>query len=103
MVRLLVDRRRQDQTEAAAEFSPGVLMASGLIAGGSIAGVVQSVITLTEADAKFDLSELLGSLAKNESWWPMVLFLSLAAVLYAVGTRSEKAKAPSASTRGPGA
>lgn len=103
MVRLLVDRRRQDQTQAAAEFSPGVLMASGLIAGGSIAGVVQSVITLTEADAKFDLSEWLGSLAKNESWWPMVLFLALAALLYAVATRSEKAKSPSASTGGPGA
>jgi putative OPT family oligopeptide transporter len=102
MVRLLVDRRRRDQTEAAAEFSPGVLMASGLIAGGSIAGVVQSVITLTEADAKFDLSELLGSLAKNESWWPMLLFLALAALLYAVATRSEK-KSPAASTPGPGA
>src|SRR5260370_13629739 len=31
LVRLLVDRQRQDQTEAEAEFSPGVLMASGLI------------------------------------------------------------------------
>jgi putative OPT family oligopeptide transporter len=95
MVRLLVDRQRKDQTESEAEFSPGVLMASGLIAGGSIAGVVQSLITLSEADAKFDLSELLGSLGKNGSWWPMLLFLSLAAVLYAVGVRADKRRSRS--------
>ena len=89
--RLLVDRRRKDLTASEAEFSPGVLMASGLIAGGSIAGVVQSLITLTEADARFDLSEFLGSLAKNESWWPMLFFLAIAALLYAVGTRSKNA------------
>ena len=89
MVRLLVDRRRKDLSASEAEFSPGVLMASGLIAGGSIAGVVQSVITLTEADARFDLSEFLGSLGKNEGWWPMLFFLAMAALLYAVGTRSK--------------
>jgi uncharacterized oligopeptide transporter (OPT) family protein len=90
LVRLLVDRRRRERSEVEAEFSPGVLMASGLIAGGSIAGVVQSLITLSEADAKFDLSEAFGSLAKNEGWWPMLLFLGLAAGLYAVGARSVK-------------
>jgi hypothetical protein len=52
---------------------------------------VQSLITLTEADARFDLSEFLGSLAKNESWWPMLFFLAMAALLYAVGTRSKNA------------
>ncbi len=90
MVRLLVDRRRSGQTESEVEFSPGVLMASGLIAGGAIAGVVQSLITLSEADARFDLSESLGALAKNESWWPMLLLLGLAAVLYAVAVRPQK-------------
>jgi hypothetical protein len=89
-VRLLVDRRRKDLTGSEAEFSPGVLMASGLIAGGSIAGVVQSLITLTGEDSKFDLSEILGSLAKNDSWWPMLFFLAIAALLYGVGTRSSK-------------
>jgi len=87
MVRLLVDRGRTNQTEQEAEFSPGVLMASGLIAGGSIAGVVQSFITLSAADARFDLSEHLGALARNETWWPMLLLLALAAVLYAVAVR----------------
>ena len=62
-------------------------MASGLIAGGSIAGVVQSFITLSAADARFDLSEHLGALARNETWWPMLLLLALAAVLYAVAVR----------------
>jgi hypothetical protein len=89
-VRLLADRRRKDLTGSEAEFSPGVLMASGLIAGGSIAGVVQSLITLTGEDSKFDLSEILGSLAKNDSWWPMLFFLAIAALLYGVGTRSSK-------------
>lgn len=92
MVRWLVNRKQKDQTAAEAEFAPGVLMASGLIAGGSIAGVVQSLITLAEADAKFDLSELVGPLAKNENWWPMVFLLALAAVLYRVGARSDSAR-----------
>src|SRR6266851_1978776 len=97
-VRLLVDRRRKDLSASEAEFSPGVLMASGLIAGGSIAGVVQSLITLTEADARFDLSQFLGSLAKNESWWPMLFFLAMAALLYAVGMRSKNAQSGGSAT-----
>ena len=93
MVRLLADRRRGESAQAA-EFSPGVLMASGLIAGGSIAGVVQSFLTLAEADARFDLSEYLGALAKNESWWPMSFLLGLAATLYIVAVRPARRTSP---------
>src|SRR5262249_21955144 len=75
LVRWLVDRQRKDLSAAEAEFSPGVLMASGLIAGGAIAGVVQSVITFYEKDSLFDLSGLLGDLSRNHSWWPMLPFL----------------------------
>jgi putative OPT family oligopeptide transporter len=88
-VRWLVDRKQKGQSEAEAEFSPGVLMASGLIAGGSITGVLQSIITLAEVDTRFDMSELLGTLAKNDNWWPMLWFLVMASVLYTVGVRAE--------------
>lgn len=89
IVRWLVDRRKTASSETAseAEFSPGMLMASGLIAGGAIAGVVQSLVALRESEGLFDLSGKLGSLAHNETWWPMVPFLGLATLLYFVGRR----------------
>ncbi len=79
VVRWLVERRAGG---AAGEFSPGVLMASGLIAGGAIAGVGQSGVAFYELDAKLDLSAVLGSLANNTSWWPMSWFIAMAALLY---------------------
>ncbi|HZN95549.1 MAG TPA: OPT/YSL family transporter, partial [Myxococcales bacterium] len=97
MVRSLVDRKRSD-SGSSAEFSPGVLMASGLIAGGAIAGVVQSIIAFNEKEKSFDVSSYLGTLAHNESWWPMLPFLLMAGAVYYVGTRKERAApAPSGS------
>ena len=103
IVRRLVDRRRKGQSDAEAEFSPGMLMASGLIAGGAIAGVLQSGIVFAEFDARFDLaaklgahsgeSGLLGGLAgliANDTWWPMMPFLAMAATVWWVGTRDAK-------------
>ena len=90
VVRYLVDRRRKGQSATEAEFSPGMLMASGLIAGGAIAGVVQSIIAFNEADEKFDVSRALGALSHNQTWWPMLMFLVMAGVLYWVGSRPEK-------------
>jgi putative OPT family oligopeptide transporter len=89
IVRWLVDRKRKE-TASEAEFSPGMLMASGLIAGGAIAGVVQSIIAFYEKEAAFDISSWLGSLAQNHSWWPLVPFLAMAAGLYVVGAKREK-------------
>jgi hypothetical protein len=86
-VRGLVDRKRKGEGAAEAEFSPGVLMASGLIAGGAITGVVQSIIAVQGAEDSFDLSAGLGTLAQNHEWWPMTPFLVMALVLYVVGTR----------------
>src|SRR5919106_775978 len=68
-VRDLVDRRRKGQSATEAEFSPGMLMASGLIAGGAIAGVVQSIIAFNEAEGRFDISRILGRLSHSETWW----------------------------------
>jgi hypothetical protein len=62
-----------------------MLMASGLIAGGAIAGVAQAVITFREAEGVFDMSGLLGTFGHNVSWWPMLPFLAMAVLLYRVG------------------
>jgi putative OPT family oligopeptide transporter len=96
MVRWLVDRKRRGESASEAEFSPGMLMASGLIAGGAIAGVAQAVVAYFEVEATFDLSGLLGDLAANEGWWPMVPFLTMAVALYWVGTRGKKDAAEAA-------
>jgi hypothetical protein len=97
IVRWLVDKKRKAATEAEAEFSPGVLMASGLIAGGAIAGVVQAIIAYKEWESKFDLSGIVRSLAKlapqlsfleSDGVWPMIPFLAMAAALYWVGVKA---------------
>jgi putative OPT family oligopeptide transporter len=90
MVRWLVDRKRRGESTSEAEFSPGMLMASGLIAGGAIAGVAQAVVAYFEVESTLDLSGVVGDLAANEGWWPMVPFLAMAAGLYWVGTRGKK-------------
>ncbi len=44
VVRYVVDRVRGSASEAEAEFSPGVLLSSGYIAGGAIAGVLTALL-----------------------------------------------------------
>jgi putative OPT family oligopeptide transporter len=91
-VRWLVEKRRKDLTAAEAEFSPGMLMASGLIAGGAITGVVQSVLLTGGWDKPFDLSDdLPAKLVLNDAWWPMLPFLGMAAYLYFVAMKKKKA------------
>jgi len=91
-VRWMVDRKRKGESASAAEFSPGMLMASGLIAGGAILAVIQAALTPAGWDKPFDLSRFLPDfLLTNESWWPMIPFLAMAAGLYWVGV---KAKTP---------
>ncbi len=89
-VRWLIDRRRKGESEAEAEFSPGMLMASGLIAGGAIAGVVQSAIISAKVDKGLDWSSFLPEdLATNHTWWPLFPFLCMAGALYWAGTRKK--------------
>jgi hypothetical protein len=83
LVRWMVDRKRKDLSAAEQEFSPGMLMASGLIAGGAITGVMQSVVLIGGWDQFFDFSDKLPSAwVLNESWWPMVPFIAMAGFLY---------------------
>ncbi len=71
-------------------------MASGLIAGGAIAGVLQSVIAYFDKGDLFDLSGALGALAQDHSYFPMTMFLLMAGYLVWVGVRKEpgQTKAP---------
>ncbi len=88
-VRWLVNRKHARENAAETEFSPGMLMASGLIAGGAIAGVVQSVIAFQEAEGPFDLSSATSFVPESmlHTWWPMIPFLLMAGALYVVGKR----------------
>jgi hypothetical protein len=96
-VRWMVDRKRKGESAAEAEFSPGMLMASGLIAGGSIAGVLQALISspgiedVANWSALDFSSHLPTSLQTNHGWWPMMFFLIMAGSLYYIATQKKKA------------
>ncbi len=96
-VRWMVDRKRKGESAAEAEFSPGMLMASGLIAGGSIAGVLQALISSPGIEdvanwSALDFSaHLPTALQTNHGWWPMMFFLIMAGSLYYIATQKKKA------------
>ena len=96
-VRWLVDKKRAGESAGEAEFSPGMLMASGLIAGGSIAGVLQALISspgiedVANWSALDFSSHLPTSLQANHGWWPMMFFLIMAGSLYYIATQKKKA------------
>jgi uncharacterized oligopeptide transporter (OPT) family protein len=107
MVRLLADRMRgKPKTDTEAETSPGMLLASGYIAGGTLCGLI--VITLFELFEPlkkiFDLGgHLFGELnpeTKKLEWKPevektariaaVVMFGVLSLILLWIGSRKEK-------------
>ena len=92
-VRWLVDRQRKKTAGVDAkggdDFSPGMLMASGLIAGGAITGVLQSIVeTVPSLKQALDLSDDF-PLAGIGTWWPLVPFVAMAVALYVIGVRRE--------------
>jgi hypothetical protein len=103
MVRWLVDdrKRRQrreeplDEAQLAAESdkSPGVLLGSGYIAGGAIAGIV--IAFIAGALPRLDARLTTWSTAQNPffagpncDWLALLPFVALTAFLYLVGTES---------------
>jgi uncharacterized oligopeptide transporter (OPT) family protein len=109
MIRWLVDahsRRRhrgknlsEEQLAAEGDRSPGVLLASGYIAGGAIAGIVIALLQGVESLAPLDNAFSSWATAHNPVYngphadaLSMVLFLGLCAFLYLVGV--EKLLAP---------
>jgi len=95
VVRWLIERRAQarQQSIAEVESGPGVLFASGLIAGGAICGIVLAAIAgvLGSADAlaeKAPLFRALGGVA-HSNLLAFGLFAALGALLYRIGLRNE--------------
>src|ERR1043166_2302044 len=95
VVRWLIERRAQarQQSIAEVESGPGVLFASGLIAGGAICGIVLAAIAgvLGSADAlaeKAPLFHALGGVA-HSNVLAFVLFAALGALLYRIGLRQQ--------------
>ena len=88
MIRWLVDRRSK-RSEAEAETSPGVLMSSGLIAGGTIAGIGLALLAINEnLAAKLDFTNTF-PLAGSDLW-AMVPFTLMCVYLYVVGVAKPK-------------
>jgi putative OPT family oligopeptide transporter len=101
-VRWLVDRRQRHalrdaglteaQLSAESDKSPGVLMASGYIAGGAIAGIVIAFMAgvLTDQDAavtRWAKSSNPFYAGAQSDWLALIPFALLAGVLYWVGRR----------------
>ena len=83
VIRTLVDRRNRG-TSGESEFSPGVLMSSGFIAGAAIMGIVVAGLTSAGWDKSINCSAYLGHLAETD-WFAMIPFAVLMYVLYRVG------------------
>ena len=93
IVRWLVERRAQSEHRSLAEIEsgPGVLFSSGLIAGGSIAGIVVAAIAGAKGSADWladtvGLYHRLGGFA-TANLTALVLFGLLGALLYRIGLR----------------
>ena len=101
-VRWLVDRKSRgvhsetlSEAELAAESdrSPGVLMASGYIAGGAIAGIGIAFSAGVLGNFDRDLTALMGRVnpffaGANADWLSLIPFAILMAVLYRAGARN---------------
>jgi putative OPT family oligopeptide transporter len=93
MLRWLGDKLSR-RSAAESEMSPGVLLSSGYIAGGTIAGIVAALLAI-KYKALADVGpKQLGELA-NGNWTTVVAFGALAATLLWVSTRGNSVEAKS--------
>ncbi len=85
MIRWFVDKVKR-QRDADADTSPGVLLSSGFIAGGSIAGVLIAFLSFAPQFAKkIDLHDSLGKSWNASSWPSLTAFGVLILVLTLAG------------------
>jgi putative OPT family oligopeptide transporter len=91
MVRAIVDRSKKLPPEEA-DTSPAILMSSGLIAGGSLAGILIALLAVVPSVGKaLDCSKLLPAGWSDAPLPGMIAFLCLVAVLLWVGLRGPAA------------
>jgi xanthine/uracil permease len=106
LVRWLVDRGRrlsqthltEDQHAAESDRSPGVLLASGYIAGGAIAGIVIAFMAgvLSETDDKLTKWAEANNpfyAGSNADWLALIPFAALTLLLFWVSRGSKTATA----------
>jgi putative OPT family oligopeptide transporter len=91
VVRYLVERsKKSPTTEAEAETGPGVLLSSGLIAGGAIAGILLALTQVMEGVSdKLDMSKALGSISGSDLL-ATIVFFGMAGILFWVGRKEQK-------------
>jgi len=90
-IRALVNRRNKS-TATEAEFSPGVLLSSGFIAGAAIMGVLLAGLTGFGVDRAINFSSYLGHLAETD-WFALIPFGLIMYLLYRVGRSKNNNKA----------
>ena len=84
IVRWLVDRTSKAKTAEESESSPGVLLSSGLIAGGSISGIAIAILSIREDwAAAIDFGKW--SALASTDWFSYVPFVLMMAFTFAVG------------------
>lgn len=86
LVRWAVERsKKKKETEAESESSPGVLLSSGLIAGGSIAGILYAIVAqFPTFEASLNMSSMMGHLAESDGFATLI-FLAVAVFTFLVG------------------
>jgi uncharacterized oligopeptide transporter (OPT) family protein len=98
MLRLLTDRwRGKPASEAETETSPGVLLSSGYIAGGTLIGLIIAFFTFLPKsfNESLDLGQLLGPVwnatdSSYPKWAAVVAFAALAVALTWLAVRKER-------------
>jgi putative OPT family oligopeptide transporter len=92
VVEKFVSRREggRKMTGEESETGPGILFSSGLIAGGSIAGIALAILSVQGSwSAALDMSAKYPALLEN-TWVPVLMFSAMMVVLFRVGTSRTK-------------
>ena len=86
LIRATVDRIKRTPAEES-DSSPAVLLSSGYIAGGSIAGILIAILAIIPgASRQLDLSRRLPARWNDSPWPALVAFGIMTVVLFLVGT-----------------
>jgi len=96
LVRWWVDRRRGATSDAEGDSSPGVLLSSGLIAGGAIAGMVLAIVAGTSESTSLALGRVGESIGLGGSDVASLAFFALLGFILLKAGGGKAAQAPDA-------